>query len=107
MVNIKIKPFMKKLNELPRGMNESNIPMGSMRYKKIEPKRPSVIRKGDKVKKCYYYNGMKQCLGVRCFWPRVGTCAIYEKINKKNGKNGRNGKKAKRKTYKKKKARKR
>ncbi|MFQ6009856.1 MAG: hypothetical protein ACE5J7_01920 [Candidatus Aenigmatarchaeota archaeon] len=91
MVNIKIKAYMKKVNKMPHSFPESGIPMGSMRYRKIEPKRPSVIRKGDKVKKCFYFQGMKQCLGVRCYWPRVGMCAIWDKINKNKRKNGRNG----------------
>lgn len=81
-----MKPFVKRLELSPYSMPEGQIPMGSVMYKKIEPKRPTVIRDGDKVRTCYYFNGMKQCLGVRCFWPRVGSCAIMEKVNKKNGK---------------------
>ena len=102
MAQLKPKISVRELANVP----DSSIPMGSMRYRKIEPKRSSVIRKGDKVKKCFYFNGMKQCLGVRCYWPRVGTCQIWDKINKKNG-NGKNGKTFKKKTYKKKKTRKR
>lgn len=57
-----------------------------MMFRKLSPKRPTVIRKGDKVKECYYYKGMKQCLGVQCFWPRVGICPIYDRVNKRKAK---------------------
>ena len=50
-------------------------------YKKIKLKRPMVIRKGDKVKECYFYKGTKTCLGPRCFWPKVGTCPHLAKAN--------------------------
>jgi len=51
-----------------------------MEYGRISPKRPVVQRKGDKVVKCMFYNGMKRCFGMRCFWPRVGKCPIYERL---------------------------
>lgn len=52
-------------------------------FRKLKPQRPTVIRKGDVVKTCYYFNGMKQCLGPLCFWPRVGSCPIMEKDKKR------------------------
>ena len=54
-----------------------------MMFRKLKPQRPTVIRKGDKVKTCYYYNGMKQCLGARCFWQKIGDCPIQERLIKK------------------------
>jgi hypothetical protein len=61
----------------PEPMSRSPIDFG---YGKLEPKRPTVIRKGDVVKKCFYFQGMcGQCLGVRCYWPKVGSCEIYKK----------------------------
>lgn len=49
-------------------------------FKRVEPKRPTVIRKGDTVKTCYFYKGMGTCLGPQCFWPRVGTCPFYNRL---------------------------
>jgi hypothetical protein len=51
-----------------------------MIFKRIQPKRPMVKRKGNKVLICHYHKGMKQCLGAQCFWQRVGTCPIYNRI---------------------------
>ncbi len=45
-----------------------------------------VIRKGDKVKECYYYKGMKTCLGPQCLWPRVGTCPIFNRLKVRRAK---------------------
>ncbi len=49
-------------------------------FKKLYPLRPTVIRKVDTVKTCYYYEGTKDCLGTRCFWSQVGNCPIYNRI---------------------------
>ncbi len=49
-------------------------------FRKLKPRRPSVVRKGDNVKVCHYYNGMKQCLGPTCFWQQVGICPIYNRV---------------------------
>ena len=51
-----------------------------MEYGRIAPKRPVVQRKGNKVVKCTFYKDMKRCFGLRCFWPRVGKCPIYERL---------------------------
>lgn len=48
-----------------------------MLFKRIDPKRPSVIRRGNRVETCFLYKGMKECLGAQCLWPRVGTCAVF------------------------------
>jgi hypothetical protein len=55
-------------------------------FKKITPKKPVVVRKGDVVQICYFYQGMKECLGALCYWQRVGRCPIYEKLQKQRAK---------------------
>jgi len=52
----------------------------SMIYSRLEPKRPTVERIGDKVKKCFFYKGTGQCLGARCYWPMVGTCSTFNRL---------------------------
>jgi len=59
------------------------MPNGLMQFKKLKLQRPTVIRVGEVVKTCYYYNGTHQCLGVRCFWPTVGKCPIYNRLKSK------------------------
>jgi len=49
-------------------------------FRRIQPKRPTVIRKGDKVKVCYLYKGTKQCLGPQCYWPIVGSCPHFNRL---------------------------
>lgn len=51
-----------------------------MIFRRIEPKRPTVVRVGDKVKTCYLYKGMNQCLGPQCFWIKVGNCQFYNRV---------------------------
>ena len=111
MAQLKPKISMRKVPALPaqrkwpEPMSRSPIDFG---YKRLMPKRPTVIRKGDVVKKCFYQKGMGHCLGVRCYWPKVGTCDIYKRkfsrtkagriaARKHKGKNG-NGARKKRKT---------
>ncbi|HIQ50027.1 MAG TPA: hypothetical protein EYH56_02410 [Nanoarchaeota archaeon] len=55
-------------------------------FKKITIKRPVVVREGDVVKVCYFYQGMRECLGFTCYWQKVGKCPIFEKLYKKNAK---------------------
>ncbi len=55
----------------------------SKNFRKITPKRPVVIRIGNRVQTCYFYQGMKECLGNQCFWPRVGICKFYNRLNGK------------------------
>jgi len=54
-----------------------------MMFRKLSPKRPSVVRKGDKVVECHYYKGTKQCLGSQCLWQKVGICKTYNRIKAK------------------------
>lgn len=54
-------------------------------FRRLEPKKPAVLRVGDNVKDCFFYNGMGECLGVRCYWPRVGKCPIFDRIVAKAG----------------------
>ncbi len=57
----------------------------SPNFKKITPKKPMVIRKGDVVERCFLYEQTGQCLGPLCYWQRIGVCPIYEKLKKGNG----------------------
>lgn len=52
-------------------------------FNRLSLKRPSVVRKGDKVIECHYWKGMKQCLGPQCFWIKVGVCMTYNKLKVK------------------------
>ena len=54
--------------------------IGGTDYRQLTPKRPMVIRKGRCVHKCFYFNGMKSCMGVQCYWPKVGTCYLYDRM---------------------------
>lgn len=67
---------------IPAGF-ENKIGLDGPFYGRVETKKPAVVRKGDCVKKCFFWNGAKQCLGVQCFWSRVGTCSVYSKIRGK------------------------
>ncbi len=49
-------------------------------FRKITPRRPTVIRVGNRVKTCYLYNEMRECLGAQCFWPKAGTCPTYTRL---------------------------
>ncbi len=49
-------------------------------FRKLELKRPAVVRVGTMVKSCFYYEGTKQCLGPMCLWPKVGVCPIYNRL---------------------------
>ena len=51
-------------------------------FRKLQLKRPAVVREGLKVKTCFYYDGTKQCLGSMCLWPKVGVCPIYNRLLK-------------------------
>jgi hypothetical protein len=51
-----------------------------MAFRRLKPKRPSVVRVGDKVKSCPYYSGLNQCLGPSCFWIQVGSCKFYNRV---------------------------
>jgi hypothetical protein len=50
-----------------------------MIFRTLKPQRPTVIRKGNVVHLCHYYNGTKQCLGPRCLWIQVGTCKFHKR----------------------------
>ena len=87
---VKLKPALKDLQTLrpvryPEPMQRSAIGFG---YGRVTPKRPTVVRRGDTVKKCFYYDGLHQCLGTQCYWPTVGKCEIYNRLfaNTKGGK---------------------
>ena len=69
----RLKPKLRLIDPQP---NWNGEPM----FRKLTLVRPTVVRKGDTVKVCHYFNGTKQCLGPRCFWPKVGKCPIYNKI---------------------------
>ena len=56
------------------------FPQGEFLFRKLKPKRPTVIRKGDRVKTCYYYANTKRCLGPLCFWPKVGVCPFFNRL---------------------------
>jgi len=56
---------------------------GEFVFRKLKPKRPVVIRNGDKVKECFYFRGTHRCIGPLCYWLKVGVCPIYNKINGK------------------------
>ena len=58
----------------PIGIDDNHI------FNRLTLKRPSVERKGDKVVSCHYWEGMHQCLGPQCFWPKVGVCPIYNRL---------------------------
>ena len=75
---VTILPKFRK-NEIikPIGVDNNHI------FNRLALKRPAVERKGDTVKKCYYWEGTKQCLGPQCFWPKVGVCPIYNKLKVK------------------------
>ncbi len=102
MPSLRLKPLVKLpslpvIRKYPEPMLRSPIGFG---YGRLEPQRPTVVRKRDLVKSCFYYKGMKHCLGVRCYWPIVGTCMVYDKLHARtkagkiaarkhrNGKNG-------------------
>ncbi len=52
-------------------------------FKRVVPQRPMVVRKGDVVKVCYFYQGMKECLGTACYWQKIGRCPIFERLKRK------------------------
>ena len=52
-------------------------------YARVDLKRPAVMRVGDNVKKCFFWEGTKQCLGPQCFWAKVGTCSVMNRIKRK------------------------
>ncbi len=49
-------------------------------FKRLAPERPMVIRKGNVVEVCYFYQGMGECFGARCYWLKIGRCPIYERL---------------------------
>ncbi len=57
--------------------------IGGTDYRQLTPKRPVVIRRGEAVKKCFYFDGIKSCMGTQCYWPKVGICPIYERLYSK------------------------
>ena len=69
----------------PHQMLENTLPTNGTLFRKLEPKRPTVLRRGDLVHKCFFHEGMGECLGVRCYWPRVGKCLIFDRIVSKAG----------------------
>ena len=71
-------PVLPVVRKYPEPMQRSPIGFG---YGRLELKRPTVIRKVDTVKSCFYFKGMGECLGVRCYWPTVGHCDIYGKLH--------------------------
>lgn len=46
----------------------------------VKVKKPTVVRDGDTVEKCFMYEGMKECFKDRCFWKKNGQCPIAEAI---------------------------
>lgn len=60
------------------GLNDTRG--ANMLFRRIEPRRPTVVRKGNIVQVCYLYKNMNQCLGPQCFWPKVGKCPIYNRL---------------------------
>ena len=56
---------------------------GEPMFRRLELKRPAVVRKGNVVKQCFYYEGTKQCLGPMCLWPKVGVCPIFNRLKVK------------------------
>jgi len=58
----------------PMGVDNNHI------FNKLSLRRPAVQRKGDKVMKCFYWEGTKECLGPQCFWVDVGICSIYRRL---------------------------
>ncbi|MFH0829946.1 MAG: hypothetical protein V1887_02175 [Candidatus Aenigmatarchaeota archaeon] len=89
MTNMKL-PLTKPVFEPFFGLVRPKQPLfniGGTDYRQITPKRPMVIRKGYSVKSCFYYRGTKTCMGVQCYWPKVGTCSLYDRLyaNTKGG----------------------
>lgn len=56
---------------------------GDYVFRKIKPKRPVVIRNGNTVKVCYYFQGTKTCLGPLCYWLRIGKCNVCTRFKVK------------------------
>ena len=54
-----------------------------MLYRKVQFKRPTVVRKGNVVKVCYLHKELGQCLGPQCYWLKIGKCPFYNKIYSK------------------------
>jgi hypothetical protein len=52
-------------------------------FRRIQPKRPMVNRKGKQVLNCFYFKGTGMCLGPLCYWPKAGACPIYTKMRSK------------------------
>lgn len=74
MINGVQMPRRNHIRIAPMGVDDNHI------FNRISLKRPSVVRRGDKVMECHYWNGMHQCLGPQCFWPKVGVCPIFNKL---------------------------
>ncbi|MBN2203239.1 MAG: hypothetical protein JW700_03585 [Candidatus Aenigmarchaeota archaeon] len=55
-------------------------------FRKIKPKRPVVIRNGNVVNVCYYFQGTKTCLGPMCYWLKIGKCNVCKKKKSRNAK---------------------
>ena len=62
------------------------FPKGDFVFRKLKPKRPVVIRNGNTVKVCYYYQGTKTCLGPLCYWNKIGKCPIFVRLKLRRGK---------------------
>ena len=62
---------------------ENRLQFNGPFYARVDMKRPAVQRVGDNVRKCFFWEGTKQCLNVQCFWKSVGTCSVYNRINGK------------------------
>lgn len=48
-----------------------------MLFRKISPKRPTVVRKNETVEVCYLFKNTGECLGPMCIWPRIGKCRFF------------------------------
>ena len=65
----------RKLAPMPPDIRDEHL----IRFRKVKPMRPNVVRTGDNVRKCSYFSGTKKCLGSRCFWLRTGKCSIFKR----------------------------
>ena len=83
-------PIIKSATRRTSIMNTNIYGGGGPDYMRVQSKKPTVVRKGDKVKRCFFFDGTGDCLGIRCFWASVGSCPTFTKIHgngrKTNGK---------------------
>lgn len=46
----------------------------------VRVKKPTVVREDETVKRCFMYEGVKECFEDRCFWYRNGECPIAKSL---------------------------